>query len=110
VASGSVGQISFSPNSRLFAVSAVDQSATLWDLGSRKRVGNTFPIETSTIPVVLFEASGDLAVMYLASGAEWPTDLRSWRRFACKVAGRDLTPVEWNEVLPDRPYQHVCPV
>jgi hypothetical protein len=48
--------------------------------------------------------------MVLVSNAvELPTDLRTWKCFACRTAGRDLTPTEWHNVLPDRPYQHVCP-
>lgn len=31
-------------------------------------------------------------------------------RFACRAAGRDLTPAEWPDVLPDRAYRPVCPV
>ena len=28
--------------------------------------------------------------------------------YACQVAGRDLTREEWNDVLPDRPYERTC--
>jgi hypothetical protein len=36
-------------------------------------------------------------------------DVRTWKRFACQVAGRDLTQAEWRDLLPQRSYQHVCP-
>jgi WD40 repeat protein len=32
------------------------------------------------------------------------------RALACSVAGRDMTRPEWERVLPDRPYRHVCPM
>jgi hypothetical protein len=48
-------------------------------------------------------------VLYNGVAADWPTDVSSWERYACQVAGRDITPTEWANVLPNRPYQHVCP-
>jgi len=39
---------------------------------------------------------------------QWPIDVRTWERFACRVAGRQLTRAEWADALPDRPYERVC--
>ena len=36
-------------------------------------------------------------------------DVRTWERFACQVAGRNLTRAEWHDLLPNRPYETVCP-
>jgi hypothetical protein len=83
-------------------------TTTLWDVESRKRIGNTFPIEPGVVPAAQFASNGDLIIDYLANAAVWPTDLQTWVRFACRVAGRDLTRAEWKDLLPDRPYQHVC--
>ena len=60
-------------------------------------------------PVADFAPDGDLVIAYLADAVKWPMDPRTWERFACNVAGRDLTPAEWDDILPDRNYQHVCP-
>jgi hypothetical protein len=38
----------------------------------------------------------------LASSAD------AWKRHACHVAGRDLTPREWQDALPGQPYRIVC--
>jgi hypothetical protein len=38
----------------------------------------------------------------------WDVSPASWSRRACAVAGRELTPSEWRDVLPDRPYRAVC--
>jgi WD40 repeat protein/class 3 adenylate cyclase len=108
VAAAAVDPISFSPDGRLFVASAGDQTATLWDLGSRKRLGNAFPIEQGSIPVARFAPSGDLVIDNLTDTALWPTNLRTWERFACQVAGRDLTRAEWSDLLPGRPYRRVC--
>ena len=48
-------------------------------------------------------------IAYLEDAVKWPMDPRKWKRFACQVAGRDLTPAEWSDVLPDREYRRVCP-
>ncbi len=109
VAAGAIDPISFSPDGRLFVASSGDQTATLWDLRSRKRLGNPFPIEQGSIPVARFAPGGDLVIDNLTDTALWPTDLQTWERFACQVAGRDLTRAEWHDLLPERPYLHVCP-
>ncbi len=109
VAAAAIDPISFSPDGRLFVASSEDQTATLWDIESRKRLGNTFPIEQGSVPVARFAPDGSLVIDNLADNALWPMDLQEWVRFACQVAGRDFTRAEWEDVLPDRPYRHVCP-
>jgi WD40 repeat protein len=108
VATETVDSFSFATNGRLFAVSSADQTATLWDLRARKRLGNSFPVRQGAVPGAQFAPKGDLLIVYLADAAQWPTDPRKWERFACQVAGRDLTRAEWSDLLPNRPYQHVC--
>jgi hypothetical protein len=81
----------------------------LLDVASGQRMGTAFPVVTGTIAVPLFGRNGDFVIGYIPNVADWPTDLGSWERFACQVAGRDMTPTEWADVLPNRSYQHVCP-
>jgi WD40 repeat protein len=100
-----IGPVSFSPDGRLLAASSGDETATVWDLVSRKRLGTTFP----SVFVAQFAPDGDLAIAHLKEIVMWPMDPRAWMRFACQVAGRDLTPAEWSDVLPDREYRRVCP-
>jgi hypothetical protein len=57
---------------------------------------------------VAFEPNGRLLMIPLSNAFEWPTDVKSWERFACRVAGRDLTPAEWHDLLPNRAYRPVC--
>ncbi|MFN2590298.1 MAG: WD40 repeat domain-containing protein, partial [Actinomycetota bacterium] len=109
VATGTVDPLSFSPDGRLFAASSSDLTATIWDLRSRTRLGNPFPIEQGSIPVARFAPNGVLVIDNLSSTSLWPSDLRTWVRFACHVAGRDLSRTEWTELLGERPYRSVCP-
>jgi WD40 repeat protein/class 3 adenylate cyclase len=108
VATFAVDPISFSPDGRLFVASSGDGTATLWDLRSRKRLGNAFPIEEGSVPVARFASDGHLVIDNLVDTSVWPSDLQTWVRFACQVAGRDFTLAEWKELLPDRPYRRVC--
>jgi WD40 repeat protein/class 3 adenylate cyclase len=109
VATAPVDPISFSPDGRLLVATSADQTSTLWDLESRKRLGTSFAVEAGSVPVVRFTSNGDLVIDNLADTAVWPTGLSAWERFACQVAGRELTRAEWTDLLPNRPYQHVCP-
>jgi WD40 repeat protein len=109
VASAQIGGVSFAPDGRSFVVSSVDGSASVWELQSRTRLGNAFGPYPATLPAVLFEPDGTLLIVPYANAVEWPMDVRTWERFACQAAGRDLTRAEWHDVLPDRPYRSVCP-
>lgn len=108
-ASGDISQVSFSPDGRSVVVSSDDHTASVWDLQTRSRVGDTFGPYLGTVPSALFAPDGHLVINLLANGIEWPMDVTSWERFACQAAGRDLTRAEWHDMLPNRPYQRVCP-
>ena len=41
-------------------------------------------------------------------GAIWDVDPMSWAQRACRLANRTLTPEEWEEFLPGRPYEPAC--
>jgi WD40 repeat protein len=102
-----VAQLAFSPDGRLLAVSS--SAVVLWDVDTRKRVGSGFPVVKGWLPGIAFEPNGRLLIFQLAATIEWPTDRPTLQRFACRIAGRELTPEEWRDLLPNRPYRHVCP-
>jgi WD40 repeat protein len=108
VAAGHVEAVSFLPDGKTFAVASQDGTASLWDLASQTRLGLPFPRLPGAIPDVAVEPNGRLLLGYVSDGLEWPTDVQSWERFACHVAGRELTRQEWHQFLPNRPYQRVC--
>ena len=104
VANSQVDQVSFSPDGRSYAVALDDETASVWDVQSG-RVGNPFGSGVS----VLFEPNGRLLIGLETSAIEWPMNLNTWERFACRVAGRNLTHAEWHYALPDRAYRATCP-
>ncbi len=108
-ATGNIDTVSFSPDGSLVAAGAYDRSSTLWDVRSHRQVGDSFPEQVGAAPTVLFEPDGRLLIYYDSNAAQWPSGVQSWERFACRVAGRDLTRAEWRDILPSRAYMHVCP-
>ena len=65
-------------------------TATLWDLRTHERVGDTSP-GAGLLPEVAFEPSGRLLITELGAAIEWPVDRPTLQRFACRVAGRSLS-------------------
>ncbi len=108
-AGGVVAQVSFSPDDRSVAVSSADHTTSIWDLRTHSRVGNPFGPYRGTVPAAFFTPDGHLMIGLEGTAILWPMDAQTWERFACQVAGRDLTRAEWHDLLPDRPYEPVCP-
>ena len=92
----------------MLAVAARDQTATVWDIRTRKRLGGAFPTVKYLVPGVAFEPNGRLLVTEFVDALEWSLDRASLQRFACQVAGRSLSREEWRAVLPNQPYRRVC--
>ena len=108
-AGGVISQVSFSPDDHSVAVSSADHTTSVWDLRTRSRVGNPFGPYRGTVPAAFFAPDGRLVIDLQANAIAWPMDVGTWERFACRVAGRDLTRTEWHDLLPNRPYEPVCP-
>ena len=108
VATGEISQVSFSPEGHAVAVASNDHTASVWELASRARLGDTFGPYPGTVPEVQFEPNGRLLIELASNAIEWPMDVSTWEQFACRVAGRNLTRTEWHDVLPNRTYRPVC--
>jgi WD40 repeat protein/class 3 adenylate cyclase len=106
---GEISEVSFSPDGRSVAVASNDHTASVWDLRTRSRVGGAFGPYRGTVPETFFTPDGHLLLGLESTAIEWPMDTRTWERFACHAAGRDLTHAEWHALLPDHPYEPVCP-
>jgi WD40 repeat protein/class 3 adenylate cyclase len=102
----SIGNLAFLPDGHDLAVSG--ETVSLWDLRSRRRLGNPFGPYPAAIPQMVSEPNGRLLIVLLGNAEQWPTDAPTWERFACGIVGRNLTKAEWADVLPTRAYQNVC--
>jgi WD40 repeat protein len=109
VGGGPVVAMSFSPDGSMLAASGSEGTTALWDVRSGKRIGVPLPGPSSR-GVGASDQTGHTLAIAFDDGTVllWDIDPASWRKRACAVAGRHLTPQEWQEFLPDRPYQPSC--
>jgi WD40 repeat protein len=104
---GGLAFVLFSPDGHTLVVTD-GEIVKLWDLPSRKPVGDAFGPPGAYTPQLVLEPNGRLLIVLGGNAEQWPTDVATWERFACGIVGRSLTPAEWANVLPDRAYRKVC--
>ena len=110
---GSAGALTldFSPDGRTIAVSGFEPVASLWDVGTGVRIGPTLTAGSRRAEIDLSPDGRRLLLTHAdGRGAVWDVDPESWARRACALANRTLTPEEWEEFLPGRPYEPACAI
>lgn len=80
------------------------------DVDSQKPVGSALTVDANTFISAAFTPDGShlFAVSNGDRAVRFEPSAEAWKRHASLIAGRDLTPREWSDVLPDRPYRTVC--
>jgi WD40 repeat protein len=131
VLSGQAGQIAslaFSPDSRWLSTASADGSARVWDLRAANPAeqplilhGHDGALTAAAISPdsrLLITGSSDQSVRLwelppqTASDRSASVDLLSATDLidqACKIAGRNLTEDEWQQVFPGNTYRKTCP-
>jgi WD40 repeat protein/DNA-binding SARP family transcriptional activator len=106
---GSVSSVDTSPDGRTLVTTGTDGQVRLWDVATRRPIGTPLPGPENINAVAHFAPDGYLYVVFATGrGYRWDVRPSSWERHACTVAGRRLTPAEWGEALPGRPYKPAC--
>jgi WD40 repeat protein len=108
---GSTDTVDLAPDGITAVGADTAGNVLLWDVATRSTIGDPFPGPAADRPVAaLFTPDGRSVVVVSDTGAGWVWDVdqSDWLERACQVAGRSLTPQEWQEFLPDRPYHATC--
>ena len=104
---GWVYNAEFSPDGRMLATSS-DDGVILWDVESRRALG-PLPGRFSAVSARFSSDGRRLFVLHENGEAErWEVSPDAWSQYACRIAGRELTEAEWEELVPDQGYQPVC--
>jgi WD40 repeat protein len=105
-----VTAVTYSRRGGLLVTADQSGSVVLWDggQGAPEFVGRLGPVSEAYTAVAL--PAGTAVLAGTGTGPVlWDTDLASWRRTACTVAGRNLQPVELSRYLHDSRYHKTCP-
>ncbi len=114
--------LAFNVDGSLLASTTEFATTQLWDTATGapiggSLVGGALPVTVAAIPepdrpeipfVPAFSPDG--ASLYVGSDAPmiWSLDPADWRAAACAVAGRELTPGEWDRYLPGQATRSTC--
>jgi serine/threonine protein kinase/WD40 repeat protein len=104
-----VWSVEFSPDGSVLAVSGADGFASLWDVATGSPIGPRLGIGGREAMLDI-SADGRQLLMTHGDGTAviWPFEPEAWAERACALANRTLTPEEWEEFLPGRPYEPAC--
>lgn len=111
-ARGGINSLQFSADGHLLLATASDQSVSLYDVATGTRLGDPIPSAAPfIIPGFLRPDGQALAVTVTDGVAIWDLDPDRLVAAACRLAGRDLTDVEWATYLANLgPYRSTCAV
>jgi WD40 repeat protein len=106
---GTILSADLSPDGRLLATTSSDGTGRLWDVALGRPVGAALSAASGNpIGAAFIRGGTQLAVAHERGGVAWDVRPHTWTRHACAVAGRTLTPSEWNNALPQHDYAPAC--
>jgi WD40 repeat protein/class 3 adenylate cyclase len=112
VAPAPVASIYFSPDGKTFATSGGSSGGSrIWETATFQQVGSDFPGGEGQWGAEAYTPNGRYLISVFGDGTayRWPVSLTAWENQACRVAGRNFTPEEWQRFAGGRSYSTVCP-
>jgi WD40 repeat protein len=110
--SSGIASVSFDPSGERFATTGSREAdAKLWFTARLEQEGPRLPTGAGSTATTRFGPHSDHLLVFDSGGGvfTWPTSLTAWETRACSLAGRNLTRVEWKQLVGGRPYTAVCP-
>jgi WD40 repeat protein/DNA-binding SARP family transcriptional activator len=106
---GAVISVSYSPDGKEVMTTSSDGKFRLIDIATGKLVGAPLPGDGAAGWGTFFPNGKQIVVaLWSGDGVVWNVDPSAWAAQACRVAHRNLTPAEWHDFLPSRPYRRIC--
>jgi DNA-binding SARP family transcriptional activator/WD40 repeat protein len=111
-ARGYVSSLQFSRDGSILLATSQDQTASIYDVATRTRIGDPFPTYSPQNPGGYLRPDGrELALTQDGGIAVWDIDPAHLATAACRLAGRNLTRAEWAAYLADLgDYRPTCPI
>jgi WD40 repeat protein len=108
---GPVTWVTFSPDSHTLASFGVDGQVTLLDTTRAVSLARLQLDKAKPPASASYLADGHTLVIADEDGSviSFDTDPIAWEKYACAVAGRNLTKDEWHDAFGDRTYRQACP-
>lgn len=106
-----VNGVAFSSDGRSLASASADGTVRIWDVESREI--RTVPLSGHGAEVigVAFTPDGESVASASWDGTArlWDWDFSAWAEVGCALLNRNMTMDEWENLLPDLPYERTCP-
>ena len=102
--------VTYDADGRFLVVTGADGTMALYDVARRQRMGD--PIDVGTVMVDLRPDGLEIAVASVDNPGVtlWSLDPETLIDSACRIAGRNLSPTEWDTYIGDlAPYHATCP-
>jgi WD40 repeat protein len=105
-----VDSISFAADGATFVTASFDGGVRLWDGTNGASIAGMRVGEQQSPATAVLPPDGQTAIVATGDGAVYrlPTGFDQWTAFACAIAGRNLTPVEWQTAFGNDPYRNTC--